>query len=135
MTRRKKRTLLTKLELEVMRAIWDAGSQLTVREVVDRLNEGRTKPLAYNTVHTMLTILKDKGVVSSRRGQGRAYVYSPHISREEATTSMIGDLVDRLFDGQVQPLLLHLVEQEKLERDELEQLKMLIDTQLEDAEE
>ncbi|MEQ8765311.1 MAG: BlaI/MecI/CopY family transcriptional regulator [Planctomycetota bacterium] len=135
MTAKRKSTLLTNLELAVMRVVWAAHPEpLTVREVVDGLNEGRRKPLAYNTVQTMLGILRDKGVVEVRQGSGRAYVYRAKRSQEEVTTTMVGDLVERLFDGHVQPLLLHLVEQERLSRADLSSLKELIETQLDDEE-
>ena len=134
--RKQQQTLLTKLELEVMQVVWDAtrdadgDEPITVREVVERLNRGRKKPLAYNTVQTMLTILKEKKVMSSEKGDGRAHRYRPLVSREQITTSMVGDLVDRLFDGKVQPLLVQLVGNETLDRDELKKLKRLIETQL-----
>ncbi len=135
MSTRRRTTLLTNLELAVMRVVWAAAPEpLTVRAVVDGLNEGRRKPLAYNTVQTMLNILRDKGVVECRRGTGRAFDYRSVRSQEEVTTSMVGDLVERLFDGHVQPLLLHLVEQERLSRDELASLKDLIEDQLDDEE-
>jgi predicted transcriptional regulator len=136
MVREKAKVVLTKLELEVMRAVWGAagGGDLTVRDVVERLNGERARPLAYNTVQTVLNILRDKGVLRVRPGQGRAFVYAPRISREHVTTSMVGELVDRLFDGRVQPLLLNLVEREELSRDELERLKRLISERLDDRE-
>src|SRR5262249_36632746 len=107
---------------------------LTVRDVVEGLNRGRPRPLAYNTVQTVLNILRDKGVLRVRPGQGRAFVYAPKISREHVTTSMVGELVERLFDGRGQPLLLNLVERDELSRDELERLKRLIDERLDDRE-
>ncbi|MFH0945220.1 MAG: BlaI/MecI/CopY family transcriptional regulator [Planctomycetota bacterium] len=135
MTSKKQQTLLTNLELAVMRVVWDSQSgPPTVRDVVDQLNAGRRKPLAYNTVQTMLTILKEKGVVESRAGAGRAHRFRPRITRAEVTTSMVGDLVERLFDGNVQPLLLQLVGNESMSRDELENLKMIIESQLDDDE-
>ena len=130
---RTKRVLLTNLELEVMHVVWDAADgALTVREVADGMNAGRKKPLAYNTVQTMLTILKDKGVVGSSLGAGRAHRFFAKATREQVTTSMVGDLVDRLFQGDVQPLLLQLVGNEQLTREELEELKRRIETQLVD---
>lgn len=126
-------TLLTNLELEIMQAVWAAGAEpRTVREIAEPLNEGRAKPLAYNTVQTMLTILRDKGVVEVERGPGRAFRYRARRSREEVSTSMVGDLVERLFGGEVSPLLLELVQREELERTELEELRRRIDDQLED---
>jgi BlaI family penicillinase repressor len=137
MAKEKAKVVLTRLELEVMRAVWEAaasGSEPTVREVVARLNEGRVRPLAYNTAQTVLNILRDKGVVRVRPGPGRAFVYVPKTTREHVTTSMVAELVDRLFDGRVQPLLLNLVGREELSRGELEGLRKLIDERLDDRE-
>jgi predicted transcriptional regulator len=135
MARERGKVLLTRLELEVMRAVWsaDPADGLTVRDVVERLNVGGRRPLAYNTVQTVLNILRDKGVVRARAGAGRAHVYQPRVSREQVTTSMVGELVERLFDGEVSPLLLNLVEREELSREQLEKLRRLIDDRLEDA--
>src|SRR5262245_2782116 len=133
MAKSRKTTLLTNLEVAVMCVIWDASPRpLTVREVVDELNRDRKKPLAYNTVQTILTILKDKGVARSRPGAGRAHEFRARLSPEEVPSSMVGDLVDRLFDGQAHALLLKLVEHESLSRAELLDLKQLIEHELED---
>lgn len=130
---RNRRILLTKLELEIMRPVWEARpTPLTAREVVDRLNASRTKPLAYTTIQTVLKILEDKRVVVSEPGPGRAHRFTARVSREQVSTSMIGDLVDRLFDGEVEPLLLHLVGNEKLSREDLIRLRSMIETQLDD---
>lgn len=135
MARERGKVLLTKLELEVLRTFWagDSAPELTVRDVVDRVNVGRRKPLAYNTVQTVLNILRDKSVVKTRAGSGRAHLYQPRVSQEQVTTSMVGELVERLFDGRVQPLLLNLMEREELSRAELEKLRHLIDERLDDA--
>ena len=134
-TRSHDKTLLTNLELAVMRVVWGAAPDpLTVRDVVERLNQGRRKPLAYNTVQTMLTILKEKGVVEVAQGPGRAHRFRSRVSQKEVSTSMVGDLVERLFDGKVSPLLVQLVGSEAMNRNELEQLKDLIDNQLDDEE-
>ena len=144
MARQRPKVLLTKLELEVMRSFWEGGieAELTVREVVERMHaerptaerqaDSRRKPLAYNTVQTVLNILRDKGVLKTRAGASRAHLYQPRVSREQVTTSMVGELVKRLFDGQVEPLLLNLVERESLSRAELEKLRQLIDDRLDD---
>ena len=133
---KKSATMLTNLELEVMSAIWRAeGRPLTVREVAEGVNEGRGKPLAYNTVQTMLTILREKGAVRVKAGDGRAHLYVARRSRDEVATSMVDDLVVRLFGGEVQPLLVHLVDSENVGRDELEGLKRWIDARLDDREE
>lgn len=135
MAKERAKVVLTRLELEVLRSFWndDAPAERTVRDVVERVNQGRRKPLAYNTVQTVLNILRDKNVVRARAGAGRAHLYQPRVTREQVTTSMVGELVERLFDGQVEPLLLNLVERESLSRTELERLRQLIDERLDDG--
>jgi predicted transcriptional regulator len=136
MARRKSQVVLTRLELEIMRVLWDAVPEpLTVRDVLARLNATRDKPLAYTTVQTMLMILKDKQVVQMQPGPGRAHCFVPRRSRDEVTATMVGDLVERLFDGRVEPLLHHLVEDESLGAAELEDLKRWIETRLDDERE
>ena len=88
MARERSKAVLTRLELEVMRGVWgtEPGRGLTVREVADRVNVGRRKGLAYNTVQTVLNILRDKGAVRVKAGDGRAHLYLPRVSRERVTT-------------------------------------------------
>jgi len=117
-----------------MKFVWASEQPLTVRQVCDRLNEGRGRPLAYNTIQTMLNILKNKGVVRCRPGEGRAFEYTARLTRDEVSTSMFDDLVERFYDGRVQPVLLSLVSDESLSRAELERLKRLIEERLDDQE-
>lgn len=134
MAKRKPTRRLTDLELEVMQVVWDADAPVTVREVVDRMNRAQRKPLAYTTVQTMMNILKEKGVLSSRSGPGRALVYSTGVSREQATDSMTSEFVDRLFGGSAQPLFAHLLGHESVDRDTLEDLKRRIEEALDGEE-
>lgn len=123
---------LTDLELEVMKVVWSAHPEpMTVREVVERMPR-RSKALAYTTIQTMMTILVRKGALRSKPGPGRAHQYRALVSREDATSSMTRDLVDRLFGGSARPMLTHLLEHESLDREALEQLKARIESQLDD---
>ncbi len=136
MATRKSTELLTKLELSVMRVIWDSqGDPMTVREVTELINRGQTKALAYNTVQTVLTILRDKGFVKTKRGPSRAHLFMAKKERGQVSAKMIGDLVERLFDGKVEPLLHHLVDDEALSRTALEDLRSFIESKLDDGEE
>lgn len=130
----RKTKVLTRLELEVMRVIWDAQASLTVREVADRLNEGAARTLAYTTVQTMMRILVEKGVLRQEPGPGRAHRYASQVSQAEVTTTMVGDLVERLFDGDAKPLMAHLLDQPGVGKGELEDLKRLIEEHLDDGE-
>ena len=123
---------LTDLELEIMQVVWDAHpAALTVRTVAERM-AATGKSLAYTTVQTMMNILKKKGVLVAEPGAGRAHEYQARVSRSDARRSMTTDFVDRLFRGEAQPLLAHLLSHESVSRDELELLKRQIETQLED---
>lgn len=72
--RENRETGLGRLEAEVMGHVWAAGGPVTVRQLVERLNQGRAKPLAYTTVMTVMSRLAEKGALS-RRSEGRGYVY------------------------------------------------------------
>jgi len=66
-----------------MRALWEASEPLTVRAVLERLNERRRAPLAYTTVMTVLSRLSDKEILRRRRA-GRGYAYEPVLPDEAA---------------------------------------------------
>lgn len=126
---------LTKLESEIMRAVWEFDGPVRVRDVADALNGRRESPLAYTTIQTMLTILKDKGIVEQVEGAGRAHVYRAKVSRDQASRHMVRDLADRIFAGQVGPVVLQLVGQARLKPAELRELRDWVDAQLRDGSE
>jgi predicted transcriptional regulator len=114
---------LTPLELEIMRTLW-AGGPSTVQAVQQRLRE--TRPLAYNTVQTMLTILHRKGKVK-RVIRNRAYVYSASVTREKAAARALKDLVNRLFGGKPEALVLSMVKTRQLTAEQLARLQDLVE--------
>jgi BlaI family penicillinase repressor len=101
--KRPSRTALTKLELELMQIIWRLGS-CTVSAVQDEL----PRPLAYTTVQTMLNILERKGKLR-RELDGRAYVYSARVTEAKALGQGVRDLVDRMFGGSSEELVMSLL--------------------------
>jgi len=119
----KKRLILTKLELLLMKVIWEKG-RATVHEVQQALPP--ENPLAYTTVLTMLRILENKGFLK-HDVQGRTYVYRPLAKQDEVSQGMLKDILDRLFDGSKVALLNTMLEAEKVSQEELQELKRLID--------
>ena len=108
--------ILTRQELEIMKVIWDRGAA-KVGEVCKVISS--KKPTAYTTILTLMGILEDKGALNHARN-GRAYVYKPLLSRQQATRNQIQDVLTRFFDGQpgklVESLLLcDLAHAEQLE--------------------
>jgi BlaI family penicillinase repressor len=120
---------LTPLELEIMKVLWDGGAA-AVQEVQERLAAER--PLAYNTVQTMLNVLLRKGKVR-RTLSGRAYVYAPVVSRTQAAGQAVGDLVNRMFGGSAESLVLSLVEARQLTPEKLSELSALVEKNEETA--
>ncbi len=109
----------TELELLILQVLWDR-SPLPVREVRVALEE-RDRPLAHTSLITTLNVMVDKGYVA-RKPAGRGYEFSPSVTRDEVSQGMVGDLVERLFEGSSKSLLLSLLDHQHLsaaERDEL----------------
>jgi len=113
---------LGRMELQIMKVVWELG-EATVHDVKDVLSRGR-KP-AYSTVLTMMRKLEGKGYLE-HEVDGRTYVYSPTITRRQVSHSMLGDLLDRLFDGSPELLVSSLIEQKRISAKELREIRKLI---------
>ena len=87
-----------------MNTLWPMGRG-TVREIRDRLAARR--PRAYTTIMTIMDRLARKGVVE-RHKVGRAYIYSPNLSAEEARTQALGQVIENFFGGSKDALLAQL---------------------------
>ena len=116
---------LTPLELQIMNVLWDCGPS-NVQSVQEKLTA--SPKLAYTTVQTMLNVLHRKGRVR-RRLRGRAYDYAPVLTREKAASNAIGDMIDRLFGGSVDGLLMSLVKSRQLDPKKLQELNGLVEEQ------
>src|SRR5687768_11821234 len=114
---------LTPLELEIMKVLWETGP-LPVQAVQERLAPARK--LAYNTVQTMLTVLHRKAKVR-RTLKDRAHHYAPAVSRVQATRQVLGDLVERLFEGSPEDLVMSLVETRQLTPEKLAALAAIVE--------
>lgn len=119
--RRKPSLQLTRLELQIMEVLWNRGAS-TVQEVQTAISG---EPLAYTTVQTMLNILDRKGRVK-RKLVGKAYCYSPILSRERAVKEALVDVVNRLFGGSVEALVMSLLKTKQLDPKKLAQLNELV---------
>jgi BlaI family transcriptional regulator, penicillinase repressor len=114
---------LTERELEVMHVFWNACPS-TVAEIRDRLaSAGRD--LAYTTVATLVRILSEKGFLQQINDE-RPFQYRPVRSYEEVSRSILGDLVERVFRGSREQLLLRLVEERKLSAKERNVLEAIL---------
>ena len=111
-----RKTGLTRLELKIMQVIWKRGNS-TVSAVQAELRP----PLAYTTVQTVLNILERKGKLQ-RELDGRAYVYSAKVSEEKALGQSLGDLIDRMFGGSSEELVMSLLKSRQIDAKRLAKL-------------
>ena len=112
----------TPAELEVLQIIWEHGS-CTVREVMNLLEP--TRPRAYTSVMSLMNVMAEKGLLG-QRAKGRAFVYSAKVSREKTQSSMLGDLLNRAFDGSANALVAHLLEEAEPSSEELDEIHKTI---------
>jgi predicted transcriptional regulator len=84
------------------------------------------RELAYTTVQTMLNILHRKGKVK-RTLKDRAYFYKPAVSRSQVVGQHMSDIVDRLFGGSAESLVMSLVETKHLTPRKLARLQKLLE--------
>jgi predicted transcriptional regulator len=109
---------LTDQELEIMKIVWSL-EKATVRDVYEKLLEQRK--IAYTTVMTMMKILERKGHLMKKL-EDRAYLYRPSQPRRQVISGMVREFIDRVFNGAAEPLLVHLVEDEKLTESDLAEI-------------
>jgi BlaI family penicillinase repressor len=114
----RKSTTLTDLELEIMKVVWDHDT-VTVRDVYETLLKRRK--VAYTTVMTMMKILEQKKYLKKNQDD-RAYVYRPAQPRRQVIGDMVRDFVNRVFNGSAEPLLVHLVEEHNLSKQDLAEI-------------
>ena len=114
----------TELELQVLQILWHAGES-SVMSVRDALAEERDRDIARTSVVTTLNVMADKGLVH-RRQQGRAYLFSHAVTQDEVSQGMLGDLLDRVFDGSAEALMLNLLDSEHVNDEEHRALRRLI---------
>jgi predicted transcriptional regulator len=107
---------LTKLELQIMQVIWRRGTSN-----VGEVQEGLEQRLAYTTVQTMLNILHRKGKLK-RSLQGRAYEYSATVTEARAVSHALRDMVDRMFGGSSEELVMSLIKSKQIDAKKIAEL-------------
>jgi predicted transcriptional regulator len=107
---------LTKLELRIMQVIWKGGPC-----AVSAVQEKLEPPLAYTTVQTVLNILERKGKLK-RELRGRAYIYSATITEAKALGQGLRDLIDRMFGGSSEELVMSLLKNGQIDAKKLAEI-------------
>ncbi len=113
---RSEKPTLTKLELQIMQVIWRHGAS-----TVSAVQEALPQDLAYTTVQTMLNILHRKGKLK-RELHGRAFAYSATVTEAKASTHAVRDLVDRMFGGSSEELVMSLIKSRQIDPKKIAEL-------------
>ena len=118
-----KRRAMSPAETEILRLVWQL-ERATVQRVCDALPAKRR--IAYKTVQTLLRRLEEKGYLKHRI-EGKAYLFSPAIERKAVVKRTVLDFLDRLFGGDPRPLMQFLAEDGRIDAQDIERLKDLIE--------
>jgi len=119
----KKSNTLTEAELRLMKILWQRGES-AVNDLVAAMPHGES--LAYNSVLTTIRILEQKGYVEHRQ-EGRAFIYRPIVAELDASRSEVRHILSRFFENSREQLLLSLLGDGEISREELERLKAAIE--------
>ena len=113
---------LTEVELQILSVLWDRGPS-TVREVHDALRKQRDT--GYSTTLKMMQVMIEKGLLLKDDEQ-RPQVYRPAMSQEQAQTRFVDDMIQRVFGGSADKLILRAVSSKHISRQDLEQIRKLL---------
>jgi predicted transcriptional regulator len=114
---------LTELQMAIMRVLWEK-EQATVAEICEALRAERG--LALTTVATLLSRLEKRGVVEHET-RVRQFIYRPLVTEAEVRHSMVHELTERLFDGDVAQLMTHLLNGREISPGDLERIKAMLE--------
>jgi len=110
-------------ELAILRVLWRQGPS-TVREVLEELN--RVQETGYTTVLKMMQIMTEKGLLA-RDDADRTHVYEPRLAEEETQKQLLGDLLERAFNGSAKKLVMQALSTRKATLKELAEIRQLLD--------
>ncbi len=112
----------TERELEILKILWDHG-EASVRSIYEEMS--RAAPIVQNTVQAFLRTMEAKGQVR-HRVEGRTFVYTPLLKRDQANKKMVSRLLQRVFDGAIDQLVQSAFSVRKPTEEEIKQLERMI---------
>jgi BlaI family penicillinase repressor len=120
----------TELELQFLKLLWEKSPQ-PVREIRDSLAQAGRDIAHTSVITTLNTMVKKRLLV--RKKEGKAFLFAPHVTREQVSRSVLGDLVNRVFDGSAKAVLLGIFEHTDIDVDELKELRKAIDQRMKES--
>ena len=113
----------TGLELQILKVLWERAP-LMVRDVRRALAE-MGRDIAHTSVITTLNTMVDKRFLKRKR-QGKAFLFSPRVARDDVCEQMLGDVLNRVFDGSPAAVVLSLLNLSDIDETELKELRKII---------
>ena len=116
----------TELELQILQVLWEE-SPLSVGRRSGEARQGAFthRPLTYSTVITVLNVMVRKKYLK-REKQGKAFLYTPLVTEDRVSQGMLGDIVDRVFEGSASSVMMNLLEKGDMDPQELKEIRKLI---------
>lgn len=115
----------TEVELQILRILWQSGGS-TAREVHNGLAAVEAKETNYSTTVKMLAVMLEKGLVK-RDESVSPQVYRAAVSQKVTQRRMLGDLIDKVYDGSALSLVLQALSSRKATVDELNEVRRMLD--------
>ena len=119
---RQKRNRPTDRELAILMILWDNGPS-TVREVNEAMNQDRDT--GYTTTLKLMQIMTEKGLLVRDESQWK-HVYRPRMSEEKTQKQLVGDLLDRVFSGSAEKLVMRALSAKKVSAKELARIRKIL---------
>ena len=113
----------TEAELQILKVLWKRGAS-TVREVRDVIHQ--SKPTLYTTVFKLMQIMTEKGLVKRDLLQ-RAHLYEANVEESQTQQQLVGDLLEKVFDGSASQLVMRALSNKKASKQEIAEIRNLLD--------
>lgn len=114
---------ISEAEWEVMRVLWQK-SPATAQDVIDQLTE--PKNWSPKTVRSLISRLLKKNAIRFE-AKGKTYYYSPNVSEDECVRAETRSFLQRVYKGSLAPMLIHFLQEEPLTKEEIRELKKILD--------
>ena len=115
----------TEVELQILRILWQSGGS-TAREVHNALAAAEAKETNYSTTVKMLAVMLEKGLVK-RDESASPQIFSAATSQKTTQRRMLGDLIDKVYDGSALSLVLQALSSRKATAGELSEVRRMLD--------
>lgn len=113
---------ISEAEFEIMKVIWD-NNPINTNEIVDIV----TKSSEWNmrTIHTLIARLEKKGAISHKK-EGRIYIYSPVVKKEDYVKSESKSFLNKFYNGAVNKMVMNFIENDMLSQEDIQELRNIL---------